>query len=143
MRSGAWPIVPSTSTWPAVPDEHDLAVLARHALRLDVHLRHERAGGVDHAQAARRRRLAHRGRDAVRAEDQQRALGRVGGVVDEDGALGAQVLDDVSVVHDLVAHVHRRAEARERQLDDLDGAVDARAEAARTGEDDLHDGRRA
>ena len=93
---------------------------------------------VDRAQAARARRLAHRGRDAVRAEDQERALGHLGGLVDEDRALRAQLVDHVPVVHDLVAHVDRRAEARERELDDLDRAVDAGAEAARVGEQDLH-----
>ena len=48
-----------------------------------------------------------------------------------------QVVDDVGVVHDLVAHVDRRAEALQRALDDLDGAVDAGAKAARLGEDDF------
>ena len=45
-----------------------------------------------------------------------------------------QVVDDEPVVHDLVAHVDRRAELRERLLDDRDRAVDAGAEAARIGE---------
>ena len=70
----------------------------------------------------------------MRAEHQQRAFGNLGGIVDEDGALAAQILDDVPVVDDLVAHVDRRAVAGEAQLDDLDGAVDARAETAGIGE---------
>src|SRR5215475_10378614 len=37
---------------------------------------------------------------------------------------------------DLVPHIDRRAVFRERKLDDLDGAVDARAEAARGREID-------
>ena len=39
---------------------------------------------------------------------------------------------------DLVAHVDRRTEAIERALDDLDRALDPRAEAARIGEDHVH-----
>ena len=42
-------------------------------------------------------------------------------------------------MHDLVAHVDRRAELRERALDDLDRAIDAGAEAARLGEQDVID----
>ena len=52
--------------------------------------------------------------------------------------LALQVVDDEPVVHDLVAHVDRRAELRERLLDDRDRAIDAGAEAARIGEQDLH-----
>ena len=85
---------------------------------------------------------AHRGRDAVRAEDHQAARGNVRQVVDEDRALAAQVLDDVAVVHDLVPHVDGRAVDLERELDDLDRAIDAGAEAARAGEQDL-EGHRA
>ena len=52
--------------------------------------------------------------------------------------LRLQVVDDELVVHDLVAHVDRRAVLRERLLDDRDRAVDAGAEAARIGEQDVH-----
>ena len=40
---------------------------------------------------------------------------------------------DIGVVHDLVAHVDRRAELVQGALDDLDRAVDAGAETARLG----------
>ena len=58
-------------------------------------------------------------------------------LVDEDRAALAQVLDDVLVVHDLLAHVDRRAVQLERALDGLDGAVDAGAVAARGREQEL------
>jgi hypothetical protein len=35
-------------------------------------------------------------------------------------------------------HINGRAEARQRLLDDFDGAVDAGAEAAWIGENDVH-----
>ena len=64
--------------------------------------------------------------------------GAVGGAVvelfDEDRALGAQAVDHELVVHDLVPDIDRRAPFLERHLDDLDGAVDTGAEAARGGE---------
>ncbi len=46
------------------------------------------------------------------------------------GAFGLEGVNDEPVVHDLVAHVDRRAVLFERQFDDPDRAVDAGAEAA-------------
>ena len=60
------------------------------------------------------------------------------GLVDEHGALGAEVLDDGAVVDDLVADVDRRPVQLERPLDHRDGAGHARAEAARLGKDHPH-----
>jgi hypothetical protein len=66
----------------------------------------------------------------VGAEDHGVAGGHVGELFDEDGALGAQAIDDEAVVHDLVADVDRGAEEGDRPFDDLDGPFDAGAEAA-------------
>ena len=55
-------------------DEHDRVALLGEAQRLDVDLRHQRAGRVDRLQAARLRVGAHAGRDAVRGEDGHRPL---------------------------------------------------------------------
>src|SRR4029079_13824942 len=49
-----------------------------------------------------------------------------------------QVLDDVAVVHDLVAHIDGRPVLLERALDDLDRAHDAGAETAGLGQNDFH-----
>src|SRR5204863_2865475 len=54
--------------------------------------------------------------------------------LDEDRAHPLQPLDDVVVVDDLVPDVDRRAVTLEQALDDLDRAVDAGAERARSGE---------
>ena len=71
-------------------------------------------------------------------EDGDRALGDlVAQLVDEDRAAGGELLHDVLVVDDLLAHVDRRAVQLERALDGLDGAVDAGAVAARGGEQQL------
>ena len=104
---------------------------------LDVDLGDERTGRVEDAEAARRGLLAHRLRDAVRAEDQRGARRHVVEVLDEDRALGLQVVDDVGVVDDLVAHVDRRAELGQRALDDLDRAIHAGAKAARLRQHDF------
>ena len=84
------------------------------------------------------RHRAHGWRNAVGAEDQGRVFGSLVGLVDEDRSLLAQSVDDVSVVDDLVADVDGGPESFERPLDDLDGAIDAGAEAAGVGEEDFH-----
>ena len=117
-----------------VADQHDRVALGGELLRLDVHLGHERAGGVDRLQPARLGVRVHRRRDAVRGEDHGLALGHLGLLLDEDRAALAQLLDDVLVVDDLLAHVDGRAVQLERALDRLDGTVDARAVAARGSE---------
>ena len=56
---------------------------------------------------------------------------------DEDRALGLQPLDDVFVVHDLVADIDGRAVNAQSLLDRVDGADDTGAEAARRAEENL------
>ena len=141
MCDGASPAVPSTSSWPRVPDEQDVEVLAGEPLGLLVHLGDQRAGGVDRAQLPVAGLGPDRGRDAVRGEHQQGTLGHLGRVVDEDRAALLERLHDVPVVHDLLADVDRRAVLLERLLDGLDGAVDAGAVAAGRGEQDALGGR--
>ncbi len=61
-----------------------------------------------------------------------------GQIFDEARALRLQAVDDVAIVDDLVAHIDRRIARRERPLDDLDRPDDARAEAARLRQNNLH-----
>ena len=74
----------------------------------------------------------------MRAEDNRGAGGHFGQLLDEHGALCAQVVHHVLVVHDLVAHIDRRAELLQRAFDDLDGALDSGAEPAWIGKQDFH-----
>ena len=119
-------------------DQDHLAPFARVARHFHVHLGHERTGRVEHLQTAPPRLVLHRARDAVRAENHRRVVRHFVQLFDEHRAEAAQPLDDVAVVHDLVTHVDRRAEQLERALDDVDRAIDAGAETARIGEQDLH-----
>ena len=120
-----------------VADHHDVEALLTHLRDFHVHLGHERAGCVEHAQAARLGFAAHRLRDAVRAENQRAAFGHVRQFFDEDRAFLAQIRDDIGVMDDLVTHVDGRAEQLDRALDDFDRAIDARAEPARLREQDF------
>ena len=121
---------------PLVPDEDDGVALVRVAARLHVHLRHERAHGVDDVVPELRGVREDGRRDAVRRVDDGRALGHLGLLLDEDRAARLEIADDVDVVDDLLAHVDGRAVVLERELDRLDGALDAGAVAARRGQED-------
>ena len=118
-----------------VADEQDVVVAVGEAHGLAVHLGDQRAGGVDGAQRQRARLLVDDRGHAVRREDDGRALGHLVGLVDEDRPALLQRGDDVLVVHDLLAHVDRRAVELEGLLDRDDGPVDTRAVAARGGEE--------
>ena len=107
-----------------------------------MHLRHERTGRVDRLQPPRGRGVVNRRRDAVRREDEPRALGHARLALDEDRAALLEVADDVHVVDDLLAHVDGRPVQLQRSLDGLDRPLDACAESARRGEQHaLHHGR--
>ena len=120
-----------------VADEDDRVAVSGELARLDVDLGDEGAGRVDRPELARLGVLVHRGRDPVRGEDDHRALGDLGLLVDEDRSALGQLLDHVLVVDDLLADVDRRTVDLERMLDGLDGAVDAGAVAARRCQQDL------
>jgi len=72
------------------------------------------------------------------AEDRARTARNLRKVFYEARALSLQALDDVAVVHDLVAHIDRRSILLKSPLDDLDGSNDTRTVAARLGQDHLH-----
>ena len=119
-----------------VPDQEDVGVLGGEPLGLAMHLRHERAGGVDGPQLTARRLLTDRRRDPMRGEHHQGVGGHLVQLVDEDRAALLQGGDDVLVVHDLLAHIHGRAVGLKGLLHGGDSAVHARAVAAWRSDDD-------
>ena len=76
--------------------------------------------------------------DAVGAEDGDSVRRDLGEILDKMRALGLEAFDHVLVVHDLMAHIDRRAVLLQGALDDLDGADHAGAKAARLSKYDLH-----
>ena len=69
-----------------------------------------------------------------------RDLGRAGSahVSGETRALATQVVDDVPVVNDLMAHVDGRAMSFKSAIDNLDRADHARTKAAGLSKDNTH-----
>ena len=120
-----------------VADQDDRVALGGELAGLDVDLGDQRAGRVDRAQPALLRVLVDAGRDAVGGEDDHLALGDLGLLLDEDRPALLELVHDVLVVDDLLAHVDGLAVEVERVLDRLHGAIDARAIAARRRKQDL------
>ena len=119
-------------------DEQDVAAVVDQPLGLAVDLRHQRAGRIDDSRGPRSLgRGGHRLGHAMGREHDRPVVRNLVELVDEDRAQIAQPVDDEAVVDDLMPDIDGRAEALERQLDDLDRAVDAGAETARGGNQDV------
>ena len=124
-----------------VADQHDLVPAPVMNIGLAMHLGHQRTSGVEYEQIAPRRFLGHRARHAMGREDDRRTgIRHLIEFLDENGALGAQAIDHVAVVHDLVAHIDRRPVNRQRALHRFDGAHHPGAEAARRAQQHLECG---
>src|SRR6202162_2228270 len=124
-----------------VPDQDDRVALPGVVDRFQVDLGHQRAGRVDRAQALLPGRFPHGRGDAVRRVDEPGPVGHFIGLLDEHGALGAQLVHDVAVVDDLLAHVDGSVAHLEGAVHDVDRAHDARAESAQARDEELLDGR--
>ena len=94
---------------PGMADQHDLPGLGGIAAALLMHLGNQRAGCVDDRQAAFGSQLLDALGDAVGAEHRHGAGRYLIQLIDEHGAAGAQVLDHMAVVDDLMPDIDRRA----------------------------------
>ena len=74
----------------------------------------------------------------MRAEDDGGTIGNLIQLFDKDGAFFYQVIDHVTIVHDFMAYVDGRRKYFQRAFHDIDGAVDAGAEAAWICKIDIH-----
>ena len=118
---------------PALPVDFGLAM----------HFGDQRAGGVDGEEVALLRLGGDGFGDAMGGEDHRRLRVRnLAQLLDENRALGLQRLDDIAIVHDLVAHIDGRPEFGEGALDGVDGAHHPGAEAARRAQQDFQRGLR-
>ena len=120
-----------------VADEQDLHALSSEALGLQVHLGDERAGRVDRLQPPITRLGVHRRGHTVSGEDNRRPLGDLVELLHEDRTALLEPVDDVLVVDDLLAHIDGGTVEIQSLLYRHHGAVDARAVAARSCEEDF------
>jgi len=108
---------------PLVANHDYFASLPAHLGDFNMHLGHQRTGGVEHAQTARLSVASNRLRHAMRAENQRRACRHFVEILDEHCALLAQIVDHEFVVDDFVPYINGRAVQRYGAFDDFDGAV--------------------
>jgi hypothetical protein len=123
---------------PRVADQDERATLGDILPPLHVDFRHERAGCVEHVQAARFCVGFDRLRDTVRAENSDCAVRHFIEFFDKLRTFIAQVVHHVPIVDDLVAHVDRRAVSFECAIDNFDRADYTRTKAAGLSKDDTH-----
>ncbi len=116
---------------PGMTDQDQDAALVDIALALVMDLRNERADRVQHRQASRLGIHLDGTRHPMGAENRHRAWGHFGKVLHEASPFSLKALDDMAVVHYLVAHIDGRAEFIERPLHDLNCSDNAGTEAAR------------
>jgi hypothetical protein len=74
----------------------------------------------------------------VRAEDRDRAVRHFIQFLDETRTLAAQIIDDMTVVNDLVTHIDGGAMSFEGPIDDFDRTDHTRTKAAGLSKDDTH-----
>ena len=75
----------------------------------------------------------------MRRVDDDSTTGQIGDVfqlLDKDCPPRLEIVNDVLVVHHLVSHIDGSPKFLQRSLDDGDGAINARAKAARVGQND-------
>src|SRR5262245_16790403 len=123
---------------PSMADQDELASLSDVTLALVVDLGHQRTGRVQYRQLPLDGLVLDALGDPMGAENRYRVRGDLGQVLDEPGALGLEALNNVLVVHDLVAHIDRRPIFLQGALDDLDGTNHAGAESPGLGQNHFH-----
>ena len=119
-------------------DQYHLVAIAAMACHLEMHLGHQRAGGIENLQLAMCRLLLHCAGYSVGTENNRAVVRYFVQLVNEDGTALFETLHHEPVVHHLVAYVDRGAECVERLFNDFDGAVHAGTKTAGICQRDLH-----
>src|SRR5512146_2625554 len=121
-------------------DQNEIVSLGIVAVDFVVHFNDQGAGRIDHVQTTPIGLLPYRLGDPVGAEDDDGTLGHFTELFHEYRTLVAQRVDDVTAMDDFVADINRGPVLLERQIDDVDRAVDPGAESTWVREINLHTG---
>ncbi len=108
---------------------------ARH---FHMHFCHQRAGRVEDRQIAAFRFVAHRLGNAMRRENQDRAVRHFAYLLDKNRAALAQAVYHIAVMHHFMTHINRRAVQGQRVFDNADCTVNASTKPTRVSQQDLH-----
>src|ERR1700737_2374743 len=96
-----------------------------------MHLRDERAGRVDDLQLALLRLDPNARRNAMGAENQNGADRNLADRFNENCAASPQLIDNITVVDNLMVNIYRLSISLEGQFHDVDRPDHTRAEASR------------
>ncbi|MNN51629.1 hypothetical protein D3C81_1662830 [compost metagenome] len=116
-----------------VADHDDLATIATHFFDFDMDLGHQRTSRIKDTQAALLGFRLHRLGHAMRGKYDCIAGRHIIELFNKDRTLVAQVRHHIGVMHDLVAHIDRRAELGQRTLDDFNRTIHTGTKTARLG----------
>ncbi len=122
---------------PRMANEEDMPPRLNLPFGLAVHFRYQGASRVEIVEPAILGIGRHRFRHAMRGKHDGCASRNFIQFLHKHRALCLQAVHHIAVVDDFMTHIDRRAMLFERQLDNLDRAVDTGAKAARGGEQDL------
>ncbi len=135
VRSGACPLVPSTSSWPAWPiNTIERRSSANRRASTCTFVTSGQVASISPRPALTGFAIDARGR-AVRRQHRHRPLRDLGDLFDEDRTQGLEVADDVQVVDDLLADVDGWAVHRQRAFHRLHGTLHAGAVSPRRREE--------
>ena len=113
-----------------VTDHDDLVAGGTHASHFAMHLGDQWAGRVENLQSTIGGVLLHGLGHAMRREHHDAPRGNLVEFGDEARAFETQILDHETIMDNLMANVDGGAMQFKRSLDDIDGAVHARAKPA-------------
>ena len=115
----------------AMADQNQRAPFARKFKSFQVHLRHQRASGINDAQLPLLRFRADPRWHPVSAENKHSADRNFINGFHEDCAAAPQLIHHIAVMNDFMMNVNRAAVSFERELYDVHRANHARTESAR------------
>jgi len=118
-----------------VPDQQNVVILPRETNCLFVHLGDQRACCINRQELPRLGFAMNLRRDAMRRKDDSRTLGHLIGFRNENRPAAGEGFDDVLVVDDLLAHIHRSTVQFQRFFDGVDRPVNTRTIASRCGQE--------
>ena len=122
---------------PSMADKDELAVGSGETAGLVVDLAHQGTGGIDSGHLPAPRLLIDARAYSVRREHDAGPVRHLRQFLHEDGAGGLEAGDDMGIVDDLAAHVHRWPITLQCPFDRLDGALHAGAKRPGLGQQDL------
>jgi hypothetical protein len=103
-----------------------------------MHLGHQWTGGVEHFEPPTLSLILYRSRYAVGTEDHHRVIGHLNELIYKHRTASPEILDNMSVVDDLMSDIDRSAKHFQRAIDDINGAVHARTKAPGVGQYNVH-----